>query len=132
MRFAPPAATRQERIDQFRQNRATAPVLRATFPTVEQLRIELKFEAPGTSVPTAQAHVLYPPARAFFEYPCPYWDCDGQFDLGGAAGAALADAGHRAEGVLECRGSRIGDRGSRRPCLLRLFYQITATVQHQS
>ena len=129
MRFAPPAATRQERMDQYRRDRAMAPVLRATFPTVEQLRIELKFEAPSSSTPTPQSHVLYPPARAFFEYPCPYWDCDGQFDLSGAVTAALGHATHRAEGVLECQGSRIGDRATRHPCLLRLFYGVTATFQ---
>jgi hypothetical protein len=132
MRFAPAAAMRQERLEQFRRDRATAPVLRATFPTVEQLRIELKFEAPSSSVPTPQSHVLYPPARAFFEFPCPYWDCDGQFDLGKAVSAALADATHRAEGVLMCGGSRIGDRASRRPCLLRLSYEVTVTFQRKS
>ena len=132
MRVAPPAAMRQERMDQFRRDRATAPVLRATFPMVEQLRIELKFEAPSSSAPTPQSHVLYPPARAFFEYPCPYWDCDGQFDLGGAVRAALADATHRAEGVVECQGSRIGDRASKRPCLLRLSYEVSATLQQKS
>jgi hypothetical protein len=88
MRFAPPAATRQDRMDQFRRDRATAPVLRATFPTVEKLRIELQFEASSSSTPTPQSHVLYPPARAFFEYPCRYWDCDGHFDLGNAVKAA--------------------------------------------
>ncbi len=132
MRFAPPGATRQERMDQFRRDRATAPVLRATFPTVEELRIELKFEAPNSSAPTPQSHVLYPPARAYFEYPCPYWDCDGQFDLGGAVRAALADATHRAEGMLECQGSRIGDRASKRACLLRLSYEVTATFRQKS
>ena len=119
-------------MDQFRRDRATAPVLRATFPALEQLRIELKFEAPSSSAPTPQSHVLYPPARAFFEYPCPYWDCDGQFDLGGAVRAALADVTHRAEGVLECQGSRIRDRASGRTCLLRLFYEVTATLQQKS
>jgi hypothetical protein len=119
-------------MDQFRRDRAAAPVVRATFPTVEQLRIELKFEAPGSSAPTPQSHLLYPPAPAFFEFPCPYWDCDGQFDLTGAVRAALADATHRAEGVLECQGSRICDRASRRPCLLRLCYEVAATFQQQS
>ena len=131
MRFAPAAAARQERLDQFRRDRATAPVLRATFPTIEELRIELKFAAPSSSEPTPQSHLLYPPARAFFEYPCPCWDCDGQFDLGSAVRAALADATHRAEGVLECQGSRIGDRASRRPCLWRLSYEVTATVRQK-
>ena len=116
-------------MDQFRRDRATAPILRATFPTVEQLRIELKFEAPSSSAPTPQSHVLYPPARAFFEYPCPYWDCDGHFDLESAVRAALSNATHRAEGVLECQGSRIGDRATRCPCLLRLSYCVFATFQ---
>ena len=132
MKFAPSAATRQERMDRSRRDRATAPALRAAFPTVQQLRIEFKFEAPSPSAPTPQSHVLYPPAPAFFEYPCPYWDCDGQFDLGSAVKAAVADAAHRAEGVLECRGSRGGERTSRRPCLLRLAYEVTATLRQKS
>ena len=129
MRFAPSAATRQERMDQLRRDRATASVLRAAFPAVQQLRIELKFEGPGSSVPTPQSHVLYPPARAFFEYPCPYSDCDGQFDLAGAVKAALTDAAHRVEGVLACQGSRGHERTSRRPCRLQLVYEVTATCQ---
>jgi hypothetical protein len=132
MRLASPAASRQERMDQFRRDRVTAPVLRATFPTVEQLRIELKFEAPNASAPTPQSHELYPPARAFFEFPCPYWDCNGRFDLGSAVRSALADATHRAEGVLVCQGSRIGDRASRQPCLLRLSYEVIARFQQRS
>jgi len=119
-------------MDQLRRDRATAQVLRAAFPTVQQLRIELRFEGPGSSAPTPQSHVLYPPARAFFEYPCPYSDCDGQFDLDGAVKAALADVTHRAQGVLECRGSRAGDHASRHPCLLRLVYEVTATFQQKS
>jgi hypothetical protein len=129
MRFAPSAATRQGRTDQLRRNRATASVLRAAFPAVQQLRIELKFEGPSSSVPTPQSHVLYPPARAFFEFLCPYSDCDGQFDLAGAVKAALADAAHRVEGVLECRGSRGHEPISRRPCQLQLVYAVTATCQ---
>ena len=132
MKFAPSTATREERMEQARRDRSTAPVLRATFPTVEQLRIELKFQATTSSVPPPQAHVLYPPAHVFFRYPCPYWDCDGQFDLDGAVESAMADTTHRAKGVFECKGSRAGDRGSRRPCLLRLTYEVTATLQHKT
>jgi hypothetical protein len=129
MRLATSAATRQDRTDQLRRDRSTAPVLRAAFPTVQQLRIELKFEGPGSSVPTPQSHVLYPPARAYFQYPCPYSDCDGQFDLAGAVKAALAAKAHHAEGVLECRGSRGHERSSSRPCQLQLVYEVTATCQ---
>lgn len=119
-------------MDQLRRDRATAQVLRTAFPTVEHLRIEFRFQGPGSSTPTPQSHLLYPPARAFFEYRCPYSDCDGQFDLGAAVRAALADATHRAEGVLECRGWRGRDQTSRRPCLLQLVYEVTATYQQQT
>jgi len=118
-------------MEQSRRDRAVAPVLRARFPTLEQLRIELKFEAATPSAPPPQSHVLYPPAHAFFKYPCPSWDCDGQFDLSQAVAAAMTHTTHRAEGAFECGGSRIGDRGSRRPCLLRLTYEVTATLQQK-
>jgi len=132
MKFAPSPATHTGRMDQLRRDRATAQVLRTAFPTLQQLRIELRFRGPLASVPTPQLHVLYPPARAFFEYRCPYSDCDGQFDLGGAVKAALADVTHRAHGVVECRGSRGGGATSRRPCLLQLLYEVTATYRPQS
>ena len=119
-------------MDQLRRDRATAQVLRTAFPALQHLRIELRFQGPASSVPTAQSHELYPPARAFFEYRCPYSDCDGQFDLGDAVKAALANATHRAHGVLECRGSRGGDPTLQRPCLLRLLYEVTATYRQQS
>jgi hypothetical protein len=129
MKFAPSATTRQERKDQLRRDRATAQVLRTAFPTVQHLRIELSFQGGTSSTPTPQSHVLYPPAAAFFEYRCPYSDCDGQFDLGSAVNTAIAEATHRAQGVLVCRGSRGLDPASRRPCLLQLNYKVTATYQ---
>lgn len=131
VRFAPPDAgvTRQGRLEQWRRDRATAQPLRAEFPDVQQLRIELKFAGPGSTTPTPQSHVMYPPASAFFEYLCPYADCDGHFDLGGAVEAAMADATHTAEGMLECRGSRARDHSSKQPCLLQLAYKVTATYQ---
>lgn len=119
-------------MDQLRRDRATAQVLRAAFPTIQQLRIELKFEGSSPSAPTPQLHLLYPSARAFFEYPCPYSDCDGQFDLGGAVRVSLADATHCAEGVLECRGSRRRDHASRQPCGLQLVYRVTAICEQEN
>jgi hypothetical protein len=119
-------------MDQLRRDRATAQVLRTAFPAVQHLRIELSFQGPTAGVPTPQAHLLYPPARAFFEYRCPYSDCDGQFDLGDAVKAALADTAHSAHGVLKCRGSRGRDPVSRRPCLLEVSYEVTATYLQQS
>ncbi|MBV9620681.1 MAG: hypothetical protein JO341_06610 [Gammaproteobacteria bacterium] len=114
-------------MDQLRRDRASAQVLRIAFPALEHLRIELKFEAQASGAPAPQSHVLYPPARAFFEYQCPYSDCDGQFDLSAAVKTALMESTHRAHGTLECGGSRGREPSSRRPCLLQLSYEVTAT-----
>ena len=124
-----PAAERQERRDRLRDDRAAAPALRVAFPTLRQLRLELQFEGSAPSTPAQQSHVLHPPARAFFEFPCPYADCDGRFDLTGPVNAALADPAHRAEGALECTGKRARHIGSKQPCELRLIYTVTATLQ---
>jgi hypothetical protein len=126
------AAARQERADRLRRDRAAAQALRSAFPSVQQLRLDMRFEGSAANTPTPQSHVLYPPARAFFAFPCPYADCDGQFDLTEAVNTALADPSHRTEGVLQCSGARVGDRASRQPCLLRLLHSITATYHQGS
>ena len=92
----------------------------------------MRFEGTTTNIPAAQSHVLYPPARAFFTFPCPYADCDGQFDLTAAVNIALADPSHRTEGVLECSGARVGERASRQPCQLRLVHRIDAIYHRDS
>jgi hypothetical protein len=125
-----PAVARLERRERFRNDRAAALALREVFPAVQQLRFELNFESTTTSTPTSQSHVLHPPARAFFEFRCPYSDCDGQFDLTPAVNSALANPAHQAEGVLECCGARARDRGSKQPCQLRLLYTVTA-IHHR-
>jgi len=130
MRFAPATPTRRGRMDQLRHDWAAARVMRAAFPTVQHLRIELRFAEPGSSAPTPQSHLLYPPARAFFAYPCPYSDCNGQFNLAGAVTAAISNATHQAGGAFECGGSRGGDH-SKRPCLLRVAYEVTASFQQK-
>lgn len=123
------AAARQERLDRLRRDRAAAQALRVALPGVQHLRLELKFESSTSSTPTLQAHVLHPPARAFFEFPCPYADCDGQFDLSEAVKAAIASPAHQSVGMLECSGQRVRDHASRRPCLLHLHYTVTATYE---
>lgn len=127
-----PAVARLERRERWRHERAAALTLREAFPAVQQLRFELNFKSTTTSTPTSQSHVLHPPARAFFEFRCPYSDCDGQFDLTHAVNAALADPAHQAEGMLECCGARASDRGSRQPCQLRLIYTVTAIYQRDT
>ena len=119
-------------MDRLRRERAAAPQLRVAFPGVQQLRLELKFEGVTTNIPASQSHVLHPPARAFFEFPCPYADCDGQFNLTGAISLLLADrpskAGiSKAEGVLKCQGQRPDRRTTRASCQLHLNYEFIVT-----
>jgi hypothetical protein len=75
-------------------------------------------------VPTDQTHVMHPPARAFFEFPCPYADCDGHFNLSEAVHSALETSRKSATGVLECSGERVKDHTGRQACKLRLHYKI--------
>jgi len=118
---------RQLYIDQARRNRAAAPQLRAAFPKVQQLRLELKFESKTTNIPASQSHVLHPPARAFFELPCPYADCDGRFDLTSAVNLLLADRLSKGEGALTCQGHRPDRQVTRTPCQLHLSYEFIVT-----
>jgi hypothetical protein len=93
---------------------------------VQHVRVELQFE--GTSnVPASQAHVLHPPARAFFDFPCPYADCDGHFDLSSAVSGTLSTTAHQTAGMLGCAGLRARDHASKQPCELQLAYRIIAT-----
>jgi hypothetical protein len=124
-----PAAERQERRERLRRDRATALALREVFPAVQHLRLEFVFLGPGPSTPAMQSHTLHRAARAFFEFPCPYADCNGQFDLSHAVKAALADPSQRATGELECVGERPARVGAREVCRLRLSYTVTATSQ---
>ena len=119
-------ATRQTRYSQLHRDREAAPKLRTMFPVVEQLRFELNFEGGGAATPVPQSHVLHPPARAYFSFPCPYADCDGRFELAAAVHAAVEDPSHRIEGALECAGSRVSDFRSKPRCQLRLSFILTA------
>ena len=78
--------------------------------------------------------MLHPPGRAFFtpRFPCPYADCDGQFDLNAAAASVLASSAHHAEGEIECPGVRARDRMGRQACHLRVLYKFTADYQRET
>ena len=120
------AVTRQDRSAQLRRDQEAAPKLRAMFPAVDQLRIELNFEGGGASTPVPQSRILHPPARAHFSFPCPYGDCDGRFELAAAVQTVVDDPAHRLEGVIECAGSRASESASKSPCRLRLHFTLTA------
>jgi hypothetical protein len=132
MKLAPvsPAAERQERRERLRRDRAAALALRDAFPAVQQLRLELQFQSSNAATtPATQSHTLHASARAFFEFPCPYADCDGHFDLSAAVNAALADPAHRASGAMGCSGRRAARVGAKEPCQLLLNYTVIATLR---
>lgn len=117
-------ASRVAQRERMRLDRAAARVVCVAFPRVQQLRLELEFSGAGANVPAGQAHVLHPPARAFFEFQCPYGDCDGRFDLTDAVDSALSSPEHRTMGTLQCTGLRARDYLSKQTCALHLQYAI--------
>jgi len=123
-----PVPIRQGRGEQLRRARAAAQLLRTVLPAVTQLRIELTFKDGSSTVPAAQAHVLYPPAPAFFTYRCPRSDCDGELELANAVRDAMLREDHTATGSLPCRGIRPGEGGAKHPCEVWLTYTISASV----
>jgi hypothetical protein len=126
---ATPAGTREARVDQLRRDRAGAQALRAAFPSVQKLRLAFTFAGSHLSMPVPQRHELYPAARAFFTYPCPYPGCDGAFDLTTAVRSAVEESSHLAQGAMECGGSRPRDHASRQSCLLQLRYEVDALCE---
>lgn len=117
----------EQRREQSRRKRAAAGTLSNEFPTVELVRIELSFPVTTGPAPAGQAHVMYPPAPAYFEFACPYGDCDGGFDLNKVASSLMASSAPHAEGTVQCSGSRIGM--SRLPCSLHAHYRIAAEYE---
>jgi hypothetical protein len=126
------AASLQERTDRMRRDRAAAPAVRVAFPAVRQLRFELHFEGETGNTPASQSHVLHPPAQAFFEFPCPYADCNGQFDLTNAVNIAMQNASRETRGTIQCGGIRSRQHASKQPCQLHLRYVVTATCQRDT
>jgi hypothetical protein len=123
------AVNRQGRTDHLRRARAAAQVLRIAFPQLDQLRIELRFRDASSISPTSQVHTLYPPARAFFVYPCPHSDCDGEFELGDIIRRALSGGTLVVHGALVCTGDRLGGRNSKRACALQVAYSIAGILR---
>ena len=118
----------QKREKSLRRRVAAGNIAKA-FPGVELIRLQLRFLPTAGSVPAAQIHALYPSAPAYFEFACPYGDCDGSFDLNSVVLPFLRDGGSQAEGTLQCSGTRTAAGMTRQPCRLRADYWIGA--QHQ-
>ena len=109
-----------------RRDRAATQAMRARYPQFSSLRLDFDFSDNGRRVPLPQVMVLHPPATAYFIVPCPYTDCDGEFDLGPVV-EHIADRGCALDtGQLRCGGHRFAARGTRISCELVLEYRVQA------
>jgi hypothetical protein len=116
----------REREERLRKGRDAAQTLRAAFPHAATVNVQLRFLPATAPLHAAQSFMLYPAARAYFSYPCPYGDCDGIYDLAAPAHQALGRKGGTVSGTLECAGVRSRDGLQRQPCGLRVSYTISA------
>jgi hypothetical protein len=94
------------------------------------VNVTLRFLTPTLPLHADQSFALYPAARAYFSYPCPYGDCDGVFDVSEPAGRTLAREKAQVAGTLTCSGLRSRDGLVRQSCGLRVNYTISS--QHES
>jgi hypothetical protein len=120
-----PSAYR-EREDQLRKARTAAPTLREVHPGTSLVNVQLQFDTTAMPNHAPQSFTLYPPARLYLSYPCPFGDCTGVFELGAAAGPALRGERHTVSGSMECGGLRSRDGAQGQACGLGLKYSITA------
>lgn len=120
------------RRDQLLVDRDRSQPLSQLFPGIEYLRIDLTFteDSPRGPLPSTQAHTLFGAAAAFFRFPCPCSDCDGDFDLTGDITQLLASkrAGKRPasrEGRLTCSGVRFRNHPTlQAACPMKLSYTL--------
>lgn len=116
----------QDRAARLRNGRTAALLLREVSPSATHLTVRLRFVADQGPAHADQSFVLYPGARAYFGFPCPYGDCDGIYDLTHPAESALQHTAAQATGTLECLGTRSRHRVPRQPCGLLVSYAVTA------
>ena len=116
------------RRDELLRERAQASLLRSAFPHVGQLRIELTFSDTRALAHSPQVHTLYPAAPAFFRFPCPCADCDGDFDLTAAVQSLLTGSPARQRtlsGQAVCDGARF--RGpADTVCSMQLTFRLAS------
>lgn len=118
----------QKREKSLRKRQAAGPLAKA-YPDVERVRIQLRFLPTTGTVPAAQTHELYSSAPAYFEFACPFGDCDGSYDLNAFALPLIGNGDAQASGSLHCSGTRTGSNLTRQPCNLRVDYWIAAQYQ---
>lgn len=109
--------------DKGAEDKASAPVLRAAFPKVSQLSITFIFDNGSKVPPSSQTHILYPPSRAYFNFPCPAPGCSGVFHLGPVIEKLVSRKQTEASAHLSCEGNRPQPRASEQ-CSLHLDYKV--------
>jgi hypothetical protein len=118
-----PEKARNLRLEKQRRDRLAAKELRVQFPQFTTLRVDLVFDDEVSMPPAPQSIVLYPPARAYFVYPCPYAGCSGELDLAANVDDIAAQGTERAGGHVRCSGERHGPHG-KALCDLHIEYSI--------
>jgi hypothetical protein len=128
MKLAYSVATngRNQMHERQRRARAGAAPLKARFPEISSLRLEFDFSDAGPFTPVSQVTEMHPAARAYFVFPCPYFDCDGEFDLSAPITTMVSANEMHCEGKINCTGHRTRDIKGRAQCDLTLAYRIGA------
>ena len=103
MRFTS-ANSRNQLRERQRRDRATAQVMRAMYPQFASLKLEFDFSEPDpeASAPAPHLLVMHPPSQAYFVFPCPYADCDGEFDLGSVVADLARSKEPHTHGTAKC------------------------------
>ena len=104
--------------------------MRIRYPQFASLRLECDFTDGGVTAPAPHVMVLHPPAPAFFLFPCPFSDCDGEFDLTAPVAELAREGATQREGQLRCAGHRAVDRSGQVACRLTLDYALHVTLEN--
>lgn len=114
-----------QRRERWRRDHAAARTLASAFPQVERICINLRFTDAGLARVAPQSYVMHPPAQAFFDFPCPYADCDGHFDLTDVVKEIVSGRQDLMENKSDCAGARMRPKVAKQPCLLHLNYSVS-------
>jgi hypothetical protein len=125
------ANSRNQLRERQRRDRAIAQVMRVMYPQFASLRLKFGFSEsdPDISAPAPHLLVMHPPSQAYFVFPCPYADCDGEFDLTSAVAELARSHESHCEVKHKCGGQRVRDKNGRTPCQLTLAYTIEPGTQ---
>lgn len=108
------------------KGRAAAVKLDAVRPGLESVDVELRFEPVDGLAHADQLFSLFPAAKAYFVYPCPFGDCDGLYDLQSRVLTALEGKKSSASDSLKCTGARIRNGVPGSACELQMSFTIQA------